>query len=181
MNMDIISVRLRQLRTELGIEQKQAAAAIGVSQSSYSMYENGSTPPVDRLIALAQYFDASIDYLLGLSQTRKALPLEIGASSTSLPMLIESIARASGVDGIAPAELLGPWQALVNYYVCGAPAGHLPLTAMRALSKSMQAVIDNAAAGNIAQLVDAASRTAKAGVSALDILKAVADRPSGPG
>ncbi|WP_331477774.1 helix-turn-helix domain-containing protein [Mediterraneibacter agrestimuris] len=46
-------------------KQKELADALGISQRAYSHYENGTGKiPLDILIALAEYYDCSTDYLL---------------------------------------------------------------------------------------------------------------------
>lgn len=58
-------MNLRDIRKERGKTQKQIAKLLGISQQSYSAYENGvSQPPRDALIKLAEYFQVSTDYLL---------------------------------------------------------------------------------------------------------------------
>ncbi|MBQ9414386.1 MAG: helix-turn-helix transcriptional regulator [Clostridia bacterium] len=58
--------RIRDLREDRDIRQKEIAAYLNVSQNTYSQYENGvielTTPT---LIALADYYGVSVDYLLG--------------------------------------------------------------------------------------------------------------------
>lgn len=59
---------LKQLRQEKKITQAQAADDLGVSLSSYQKYErekNYITPSVDVLCKLADYYNTSVDYLLG--------------------------------------------------------------------------------------------------------------------
>lgn len=57
---------LKQLREAKGLYQKDVAAAIGVDRTTYVKYERGdSEPSFQTLGKLAQYFDVSIDYLLG--------------------------------------------------------------------------------------------------------------------
>lgn len=59
---------LRRFRKEQKITQVQAAKAAGVSEAMYQFYEYGkSEPTASVLIALADYFDVSIDYLVGRS------------------------------------------------------------------------------------------------------------------
>jgi hypothetical protein len=60
--------RLRQLRTEKGLTQKQLAVETGTSERGIQNYEMGiRNPAFDVLIALADYFDVSLDYLCGRS------------------------------------------------------------------------------------------------------------------
>ena len=59
---------LKQLRQEKKITQAQAADDLGVSLSSYQKYErekNYITPSVDVLCKLADYYNTTVDYLLG--------------------------------------------------------------------------------------------------------------------
>ena len=57
---------LKKLRTEKGVSQQQLASVIGISQQSVNKYENHNIEPdIFTLCALADYFDTSIDYLVG--------------------------------------------------------------------------------------------------------------------
>ncbi len=63
-----INERLKMLRTAKGLSQSEMAEAIDVSLSSYQKYErekNSVTPSLDVLISLSDFFDISLDYLLG--------------------------------------------------------------------------------------------------------------------
>ncbi len=58
--------RIRELREQKNISQKQIADIMHISQSSISEYESGNQqPPLDMIVKLADFFDVSIDYLLG--------------------------------------------------------------------------------------------------------------------
>lgn len=57
---------LKKLRIEAGISQQQLADVIGVSQQSINKYENHSIEPdISIIIAIAEYFNTSVDYLVG--------------------------------------------------------------------------------------------------------------------
>lgn len=59
---------LRRFRKYAKITQKQAAIAANVSERNYQDYEYGKiAPSAIVLIALADYFDVSLDYLVGRS------------------------------------------------------------------------------------------------------------------
>lgn len=59
--------RLKALRIESGLTQKELAVKIGSSSKNIWAYENGNAnPPYDVLIAYANYFEVTTDYLLGL-------------------------------------------------------------------------------------------------------------------
>ena len=62
------SERLLQLRKEKNITQKQLASALNLSEVGIQNYEGGRRKPAyDILIALADYFNVSLDYLVGRS------------------------------------------------------------------------------------------------------------------
>ena len=62
---------LKALREEYGISQQRLAEAIFVTQPSINKYENHSTEPeLEILKRLADYFDTTIDYLVGYSDQR---------------------------------------------------------------------------------------------------------------
>lgn len=67
----MLDQRIRQLRSERGINQKELGDAVGVSKQSVSNWENGNImPSVDLLIRLADVFGVSTDYLLGRTEKR---------------------------------------------------------------------------------------------------------------
>lgn len=69
---DMFSNRLRQLRYEKDISQRELAESIGVEQRSISKYETEeSEPNFKKLIKMAEFFNVSTDYLLGLTDKRK--------------------------------------------------------------------------------------------------------------
>ena len=58
--------RLKSLRTKNNLLQKQIAELIEVSDRQYRNYEAGKIdPPTSKLIILADYFNVSLDYLVG--------------------------------------------------------------------------------------------------------------------
>ena len=63
-----IGERLKELRAEKGIGQKKLAKDLSLSNSSISYWETGKQEPsASALLKLAQYFNVSVDYILGLS------------------------------------------------------------------------------------------------------------------
>lgn len=60
--------RLRDLREDKDLKQRQLAEVLHVSQTTYSRYESGAIDiPSDALIKLADFYGVSTDYLLGRS------------------------------------------------------------------------------------------------------------------
>lgn len=58
---------LKKIRTQHNMTQKEVAELLGYkSERAYRSFENGQSPAInDKLITIANYFDVSIDYLLG--------------------------------------------------------------------------------------------------------------------
>ena len=66
--------RLKDIREDADKSQKEIAEVIGTSQSYYAQYENGKRAiPFDRMVALAKYYNISLDYLAGLVDVPKKL------------------------------------------------------------------------------------------------------------
>ena len=73
MNMTVN--RIRDLREDSDLTQKQIADYLDCDQSLYSKYERGERVlPLDIAVRLAQYYQTSVDYLLGLTDVRKPYP-----------------------------------------------------------------------------------------------------------
>lgn len=72
--VNVIHTRIRELRKERGLTQEQLGKVLGVVKSTISLYESGKSTPDDEIkIKIADYFDVSLDYLLGRSNLKKCL------------------------------------------------------------------------------------------------------------
>ena len=68
--MSIFSQRLIQLRKDKGLSQIALSKEIGVSPRVYQSYEYGkSEPGMSKLVRMADFFDVSLDYLTGRTDT----------------------------------------------------------------------------------------------------------------
>ena len=66
--MPTLCNRLKELRTLKKISQKNIAIELGISDRNYQRYEYGEVEPTaSTLIALADFFNVSLDYLVGRS------------------------------------------------------------------------------------------------------------------
>lgn len=89
-----LSDRLRDLRIKRNLSQKELAKHLGISPSIVSSYELGERiPSVDRLLALANFYGCSIDYLLGRSQKEPVTPIDTAGLSTEQIQALANIAR----------------------------------------------------------------------------------------
>ena len=58
--------RLRDLREDKDMKQKEIASILGIDQRVYSTYETGKRDiPLHHLIVLADFYHVSVDYILG--------------------------------------------------------------------------------------------------------------------
>ncbi len=68
-------MRLKAIREDSDITQKELADYLHIGQNTYSQYENGKRGiPISVLIQLARYFGTSTDYILELTDERKPYP-----------------------------------------------------------------------------------------------------------
>lgn len=67
--------RIRDLREDNDLKQKELACILSIAQTTYSGYERGRVNiPIPILIRLAKFYNTSIDYLLGLTDEKKPYP-----------------------------------------------------------------------------------------------------------
>lgn len=69
--------RIRDLREDSDLTQKEVGKQLNMSQSQYQKYESGLvTPPISILMAIAEFYDVSLDYLLGRTNYKKVVQAE---------------------------------------------------------------------------------------------------------
>lgn len=70
----ILYKRIRDLREDADKTQQQVADELGMWLNTYRNYETGKRiPPFDFMIALAKYYDTTLDYLAGLTNNPRKL------------------------------------------------------------------------------------------------------------
>ena len=68
-------MRLKDLREDADVTQQELAEHLHIRQNTYSQYENGQRQiPLELLVALAEYYDTSVDYILRLTDVRTPYP-----------------------------------------------------------------------------------------------------------
>ena len=64
--------RLRDLREDQDITQKNIASILGITTQQYSLYERGNREiPFHHAITLAKFYNVSLDYIAGLTNNKK--------------------------------------------------------------------------------------------------------------
>lgn len=72
--MEHFPERLKECRKKKGLTQKECAKKLGMTETAYQRYEYRTRKPeIEKLIAMADYFDVSLDYLVGRSDNPKRL------------------------------------------------------------------------------------------------------------
>jgi transcriptional regulator with XRE-family HTH domain len=110
----LLKERLKELRKEKGVTQNEVATPLGVDRSTYGKYETGdSIPDIDKLMWLAEYFDVSVDYLLGRSTSR----ISANTPPVGMPAADPRADKASTGKNVAEVlednpDLLGFWNTL---------------------------------------------------------------------
>lgn len=70
-----MNTRIRDLREDRDLKQRQIAGYLACDQSLYSKYERGERPlPLDLAVKLAQYYHVSLDYLVGITNLKSPFP-----------------------------------------------------------------------------------------------------------
>lgn len=65
-------MRIRDLREDRDLTQREVAEYLHIKQNTYSQYENGLRQlPIEHLISLARFYHTSTDYILGLTKEKK--------------------------------------------------------------------------------------------------------------
>ena len=159
--MDSLSKRIRDLRVDGDLKQGELGAALGITQNMVSNYENGREPPLDTLLLYSQYFDVSLEYLLGLTNERKPVS---GALDESLHALVQVAGDAAPMG----SALLALLDAAMVYYRQGAPCGDVPLNAFNGFIHGLRGAMLAAAQKDDAALIDSANAATTA---ALEIAK----------
>lgn len=67
--------RLKDLREDKDLMQKEVADILNTTQQQYSKYENGiRLIPIDKLNILANFYQTSIDYIVGRTNIKEPYP-----------------------------------------------------------------------------------------------------------
>ncbi|EGT3605394.1 helix-turn-helix transcriptional regulator [Clostridium perfringens] len=96
----MLNNRLKSLRNEKGVLQKDVAEYLKISTSAYGFYEQGKRiPDVETLNKLSDYYNVSIDYLLGKSNIKESAEDIINDDILTL-----ALHNKNGIDNELPEE-----------------------------------------------------------------------------
>jgi transcriptional regulator with XRE-family HTH domain len=111
---NIIGTRIKFLRTQAGLTQRELAAQMHIGNSTLSQYENGDRfPGVDMQRKFAQFFNVSVDFLVGLTDDRTPRPERPNGEPPSPdPAFLEAMECLEGLSGDALQSALRCLQAI---------------------------------------------------------------------
>ena len=96
--MNNFGARIKQLRIEYGLTQKEVSNGIGITPTSVQRLEyETANPSLDTLIKLSLFFNVSLDYLAGLS-TRRSLSDDGNNLSKKQLRLLQHISNLKEAD-----------------------------------------------------------------------------------
>ena len=84
-----INERIKELRTENGLTQKQLADAVGIPQTTVACHEKSHDPNIYILMKYADFFECSLDYLAGREEG--ALPYALSNEERELIQSFRSL------------------------------------------------------------------------------------------
>ncbi len=102
--------RIRDLREDSDKTQREVADYLGTAYQYYAVYEKGTSEiPFERAIALAKYYDVSLDYIAGLTNNKKGL-----SGSSLSPEQQELLKLAGSFSDTEKKRLIKLLKALIN-------------------------------------------------------------------
>lgn len=112
--------KLKDIREDNDINQEKMAKILGVNRSTYSLWELGiNIIPLKNLCSFADYFNYSIDYVLGISNNRSNKNLIAGLDLEKLGNNMRKIRIENELSQENIANLLGVTQACITRYEKG--------------------------------------------------------------
>lgn len=112
--------KLKDIREDNDISQEEMAKILDVNRSTYSLWELGiNIIPLKKLCDFADYFNYSIDYVLGISNNRLSKNLIKGLNLQKLGSNMKKIRIKHELSQENVANLLGVTQACITRYEKG--------------------------------------------------------------
>lgn len=106
-----LSERIKSLRKEYGMTQSELGKILGIGKTTISMYENGNSNPDDDLKQkIADYFNVSVDYLLGRSDIKKSAEELLKDPKTTV-----ALHNGNGIDDELPEEAKKEIENFIEY------------------------------------------------------------------
>lgn len=129
--------RLKDIREDNDISQESMANILGVNRSTYSMWElEMNVIPLDVLCDFADYFNVSIDYVLGLTNNKNSKSIIKGLNLKVLGSNLKKLRNKNNVSQEYIGNMLGLTQACIARYEKG--LGKISIISVYKLSKEFK-------------------------------------------
>lgn len=126
MNIDIrsednnLKLNIKQLREEKGLSQKEIAKKLGVSRSTYSLWElEINMIPLPRLIDLCKMYHCSIDYILRLNENKNYPHMKMDIDYNRYPKRLKEIRKEHKYTQAKIAQILNTDNGVISRYESG--------------------------------------------------------------
>ncbi len=111
------SERLKILRKQMGLKQKEIGEQLGITMGGYSNYERHySFPSIEKLVKLAEILHTSVQYIV----TGKELSLEFQENVTPFPQRLRELREKKQLTQVAVANVLNIKEVTYQHYEYGA-------------------------------------------------------------
>lgn len=112
--------RLKDIREDNDINQVKISKILNVNRSTYSLWELGiNIIPLKYLYVFANYFNMSIDYVLGLSNNKKNTSTDIVLNLKTLGNNMKTVRLKNNLSQENVGDMLGVTQACIARYEKG--------------------------------------------------------------
>ncbi len=89
---------LKELRSAHGLSQKDVASMLGVDRTTYTKYETGDNQPdIKTVKKIADFFNVSVDYMLGRDEKKNDIPTDVTLSEKDLKKIKKESNRLRGL------------------------------------------------------------------------------------
>ena len=109
--------RLKEIREFEGVTQEELAAYLKISRSTYAGYESGKDMiPLEKLNAIANFFQTTIDYLVGETSTREKITKEQVINKANVSKLLKRTRKKNHLTQKEFAKILKTSQPNIHKY-----------------------------------------------------------------
>lgn len=111
---------LIEIREDLSLKQKDVANVLGISQQTYSLWENGTKIiPLKHLNALCNYYNLSMDYMLGLSNIKNGSVINRNLDKKLIGRRLKEFRIENGITQESLAKMLNTTHSTISAYESG--------------------------------------------------------------
>ena len=112
--------RLVETREDFNLKQKDIANILNITQQSYSLWENGTKIiPLKHLNSLCNYYNVSMDYVLGLSNTRHYDVINTDINKSLIGKRLREFRIENNITQTELAKLLNTTHSTISAYESG--------------------------------------------------------------